>query len=32
LIAVEIDGCAMYSLREASATLPHSTVVMKYFS
>jgi hypothetical protein len=31
-MAVEIDGWAMYSLREASATLPHSTVVMKYFS
>jgi hypothetical protein len=31
-MAVEIAGWAMYSLREASATLPHSTVVMKYFS
>jgi hypothetical protein len=32
LIAVEIAGWAMYNLREASATLPQSTVVMKYFN
>ena len=31
-VAVEIDGWAMYNWREASATLPASTVVTKYFS
>jgi hypothetical protein len=29
---VEIEGWAMYNWREASATLPASTVVTKYFS
>src|SRR5450830_1480764 len=32
LIAVDTDGCAIYSLRDASATLPHSAVVTKYLS